>query len=148
MLLKRAPERKPEINIIPMVDIVFQLIIFFLIATQVKKSETTALQLPIAKTPEEIKKDEDPPLIINILKPEVDKVTPYVVMGNQFDLNGLKRFLRARKETLRLKGGKMPILRIRADKDSQFKEVQNALIACRDIEIWQVRLTAIKKKGD
>ena len=43
MLLKRVPGKKTEINIIPMVDIVFQLIIFFLVATQVKKSETSPL---------------------------------------------------------------------------------------------------------
>ena len=146
MLLKRAPQKRPEINIIPMVDIVFQLIIFFLVATQVKKQEITGLQLPIAKTPEEIKKDETPPLIINIVRPQEDKARPYIVMGNRFNLDGLKRFLRSKKGALRLQGGDMPILRIRADRDSQFKEVQNALIACRDIEIWKIRLSAIKKK--
>ena len=129
-----------------MVDIVFQLIIFFLVATQVKKSETTALELPTARTPEEIKKDEEPPLIINILRPEVDKVRPYVVMGSQFSIDGLKKFLKSRQEALKMKGGEMPILRIRADKDSQFKEVQEALIACREIKIWKIRLSAIKKK--
>jgi len=146
VLLKQAPQKRPEINIIPMVDIVFQLIIFFLVATQVKKQEITGLQLPIAKTPEEIKKDETPPLIINIVRPEIDKARPYIVMGNRFDLEGLKRFLRNRKKSLELTDGTMPILRIRADRDSQFKEVQNALIACRDIEIWKIRLSAIKKK--
>jgi len=146
VLLKRAAEKKPEINIIPMVDIVFQLIIFFLVATQVKKSETADVMLPTARKAEEIKKDETPPLIINIVKPEVSKERPYVVMGNMFDIKGLKKFLKARKETFRLKGGDMPILRIRADRDSQFKEIQEALIACREIEIWQIRLSAIKKE--
>jgi len=147
VLLKRVAEKRPEINIIPMVDVVFQLIIFFLVATQVKKNETDAeLELPTARTPEEIKKDEETPLIINVVKPEVDKVRPYVVMGNRFNIDELKKFLKNRKASLRLKGGDMPILRIRADKDSQFKEIQEALIACRDIEIWKIRLSAIKKK--
>lgn len=149
MLLKRAAKRKVEINIIPMVDIVFQLIIFFLVATQVKKNEAADVILPMARKATEIKKDETPPLIVNVLRPEVNKVKPFVVMGLNLNIDEFKGFLKNRKESLKVAtGGKftMPALRIRADRDSQFKEIQDALIACRDIGIDEVHLSAIKKK--
>jgi len=147
VLLKRASAKKPEINIIPMVDVVFQLIIFFLVATQVKKNERQAeLQLPTAREAEEIKADETPPLIVNIVKPEVSKVRPYIVMGKSYSLQEFKNFLKLKRAVHKQKNEEMPILRIRADRNSQFKEIQDALIACRDVEIWQVRITALKKK--
>ena len=36
----------------------------------------------------------------------------------------------------------MPIVRVRADMNSEFEAIQKALIACRDAKIWQIRLTA------
>ena len=139
-------KRRREFQMVPMVDIVFQLIIFFLVATQVKQSDTPPVVLPTARNPEEIKEEGEHALVVNVLRAEMDKATPYVVMGQQFDINGLKKFLKDKKSFLRTRGGDMPILRIRADKDSQFKEVQEALIACREIKIWKIRLSAIKKK--
>jgi biopolymer transport protein ExbD len=143
MRLKRTATKKWEVNMVPMIDCVFQLIIFFLVSTQVKKTETTDVTLPQARMPEDVNKDEIP-LIVNILKPQYGKERPYFVMGNYFNLRELKAFLKTRKESLKIAGGEMPVLRIRADRDSQFKEIQEALIACRDIGIWQVRLSAIK----
>jgi biopolymer transport protein ExbD len=72
---------------------------------------------------------------------------PYIIMSEDLDSDGLKKFLKTRKDSLRAmqKGGDLPPVRIRADKDSQFKDIQHALIACRDIEIWQVRIATMKK---
>ena len=132
----------------PMVDIVFQLIIFFLVAMQVKKNETEAdLVLPSARQAVTIEDEKEPPLIINIVKETVSKRQrnrPYVVMGNVLDDVALAKFLKNEVARRRLTGDKIPLVRIRGDRDSQFKEIQSALIACRGAEIWQIRLSAIK----
>jgi len=145
MRLKRVERESPEVNMVPMIDCVFQLMIFFLIATQVKKNETQAeLVLPISREAEPVKADELPPIIVNIVKPEVNSKAPYIVMGLTFDLAGFKKYLQQRRQFYKEKGQEMPLLRIRADRDSQLKEIQEALIAARDVGIWQVRLTTRK----
>ena len=144
MRLKRAHVESPEINMTPVIDIVFQLMIFFLIATQVKKTETEAeLVLPMSRNAQEVQQEEIP-LIVNILKPEISKARPYVVMAQTFDLAGFKEFMKSRKRYFDQLHQEMPVLRIRADKDSQFQQIQDCLIACRDVGIWQVRLTTLK----
>jgi biopolymer transport protein ExbD len=152
MKLKYVPKRSLEINMVPMIDLVFQLLIFFLVACQVKKQEVDAeLILPTALQSKEM--TDDPkhlPLTVNILSPEVSKAKPYVVMGSMLSLDEFKRWLKERKRFLaeRYGGekGEMPPVRIRADKGSQFVDVQHALIACREVGIWQVKLSTIKRK--
>ena len=146
MRLKRGQSVTYEVNMVPMIDIVFQLIIFFLVSTQVKKSEVAELQLPVSARAEEVKPGKDMPLIINIIKPDLAKGKPYIALGNTFDLPELKRFMKERLAYYKALKQDMPILRIRADKDSQFQQVQEALIACRDVGIWQVRLTTLKRQ--
>ena len=144
MRLKRAKRANPEVNMVPMIDCVFQLQIFFLIATQVKKNEVAALELPISRRASEVK-EGDAPLIINIVKPTVNKDRPFIVLGETLNLEGFKQFMKSRQAFCEAEGRDLPILRIRADKDSQFEEIQKCLIACRDVGIWQVRLSTIKR---
>ena len=145
MRLKRVIVETPEINMTPVIDCVFQLMIFFLIATQVKKTETSAeLVLPFARMAEEVKTDEKPPIIVNILKPEVAKGKPFVVGGKTFNFQEFKIEMKQRQLYYKQMNKEMPVLRVRADKDSQLQQIQEALIGCRDVGIWQVRLTAIK----
>jgi biopolymer transport protein ExbD len=145
MRLKRIHREDPEVNMVPMIDCVFQLMIFFLIATQVKKDPPpVGLVLPVSRQAEPVKADELPPIIVNIVKPEVSKNAPYIVMGQMFDLAGFKKYLQERRLFYKQKRHDMPLLRVRADRDSQLKEIQQALIAARDVEIWQVRLTTRK----
>ena len=58
-----------EMDMTPMIDITFQLIIFFLVANDLTRKETGDLELPKAIYGEEDKATEkDPRIIINILK--------------------------------------------------------------------------------
>ena len=133
----------------PMIDIVFQLIIFFLIAMQIK-NETADLTLPGSKFATEVKEEKEPPLIVNILRPKNQdgqpNRQPYYCMGNSFDLAGFKKFMKNRETYYFqvLKKKEMPIVRVRADIHAEYRQIQDCLIACRDVGIWQVRLTTLK----
>jgi len=146
MRLRRMQREDPEVNMVPMIDCVFQLMIFFLIATQVKKPDPAVVVLPISRQAEPLETDTRPPIVVNIVNPTVSKTSrcPYVVMGEMFDLEGFRKFLQERQLFYKQKGRDVPVLRIRADRDSQLKEIQEALIAARDVGIWQVRLTTRK----
>jgi len=154
MRLKRAKLQNPEVNMVPMIDCVFQLIIFFLISMQVKKNEVTALQLPVARNAEDVKKTPKPPLIVNILAPTfrdaegraIPRARPYICLANEFDIREFKDFMQRQKRFYANQKEEMPIVRIRADAESEFQQIQDCLVACRDAGIWQVRLTT--KKGD
>ena len=151
MRLKHAKVTMPEVNMVPMIDIVFQLIIFFLIAMQIKKDELTDLTLPGSRYATEVREEKDPPLIVNILPPKVQDGQPnkpFYCMGNAFDLAGFKKFMKNREtfyfEVKKVKD--MPIVRVRADTNAEYQQIQDCLIACREAKVWQVRLTTIKRE--
>ncbi len=148
MRLKRAHTEQPEINMTPVIDCVFQLMIFFLVATSVKKNEVAVLELPVSRRAVEVKAEQNPPIIVNILKPGFARGKPYIVFGDPYDLAGFKQFMRGRLDFNKSIGksvNDMPALRIRADKDAELQQIQDCLIACRDVGIFQVRLGALKR---
>jgi biopolymer transport protein ExbD len=139
-------KREAEIDIIPMVDIVFLLIIFFLVATQVKENELQAqINLPSTRHGARLVDEGGETLIVNVLSQEVDEERPYRVSGRNYSLEEFRRLLLERKRIVDQFKQEMPLVRIRGDRDSQFEEIQRALIACRDVGIWQVRLNAMKE---
>ena len=151
MLLKQAPKKSTKMDIIPMVDIVFQLIIFFLVATQAKEEETAVdLRLPMARESKDLKAETNPPLLINVIRPEIARRVgnrPYVWGGESMDLKTLTRKLESKKAVDDDKGDKMPAVRIRGDRDSSFEDVRNALAACTDVGIQEVRIATIRKEN-
>ena len=69
MRLRHVPEEETELQLAPMVDIIFQLIIFFLCASTFNPTETElAVNLPVAGKPP-VKQVEPPPdeVMIEIL---------------------------------------------------------------------------------
>lgn len=150
MRLKQAKQKKAEMDIIPMVDIVFQLIIFFLVATQVKKNDTARLTLPVASQGDKWQQQDKPPMILNILSREAavgEKV--YVVYGRTMNLDELKDMLRLEKNRKRWNVNDKdapdpPVVRIRADEKAGFVDVQEALMACQTYQIWEARIVTHK----
>ncbi len=57
--------RKPEIQMAPLIDVIFLLLIFYAVTTQFVADERLKLKLPEAKTAEDagINRDERPPLV-------------------------------------------------------------------------------------
>ena len=69
--LGKDVEGGAEMDMTPMIDITFQLIVFFLVANDLTRKETEELELPKAVWgKEDLAKETDLRVIINILKPE------------------------------------------------------------------------------
>ncbi len=103
MMLKRAKTHRPEIDMTPMIDCVFLLLIFFLVATQIKESETR-VRLKLPESVEallDLIKDEPPrPITVNIVAKKPGEtgigVKPYWVFGKAHSLEELKRILQVK----------------------------------------------------
>ncbi len=154
-LAKHDPETDIELDMTPMIDVVFLLIIFFMIITDLTQQDLEELKLPEAKAAVEDK--PDPKVvrpIINIpqsgtmiAKREI-KYDPEV---DGDDMSGLERWLANQSAMMPKKfdkdvGALLPDnpLMIRADMNTEFKYIQRIMEICgkKGIQIWKLELGA------
>lgn len=122
----------------PMIDIIFQLIIFFLAVNQFQKAETDAnVQLPEA-SPEHVdaEKTSRPSRVIINVRPDEE----LFVGGREIPIGELRDFLHARRAeaaptTLEVW--------IRADRTVPYGRVEPILLACADVGVWKVGFKVI-----
>jgi len=136
-----------ELNMTPMLDVVFNLIIFFMIVTDLTQKELEQLVLP--KASEAVKDEGDEikkRMIIN-----VDKKGKIVINRNEYSLERLQEALYNFAELHRDEEGLCdePVL-VRADYNSEFANIQAIMQKCADpaIKIWKVQLAAAQIDQD
>ncbi len=146
-----------EMDMTPMIDITFQLIVFFLVANDLSRKEVEELKLPQAIYGKEDKATEkDLRVIINILKPESlaapSKIPTIKVKGIEYDLKSLATFMRTMADQKREgEGAGAPsaiFVLIRADKETPWQHVQYAMQVCADptIRIYKMQFATTKRE--
>ena len=141
-----------SMNMTPMIDVVFNLIIFFMIVTDLTQQELEDLVLPKADMAQ---KDENPPekrMIINI-----NRKGEYIVRRrNQGVVDECLTTIRRQLGTLvayfpREDDGcsTQPVL-IRADLETEFKYIQKVMQICGEegIKIYKIELACSVAKDD
>ncbi len=137
----KAPQTADgELDMTPMIDCVFLLIIFFMLVTELKKMDTVLLSLPDA---ESAVKDDDVKLIINV------EGKGQITVGNKRrDVDELRAFLadkRARLTAEEVSGEWAEILvKIRVDRNAEFRHVQQVLNACIDNKFYKTAFGTLK----
>lgn len=127
----------------PMIDIVFQLIIFFLVCTEVASLDRVEnLELPFATEaiPEEHKAGR---LVISI-----DSKNQIWIGGRVRSLEEIERYLKIEKERDKSKADEktsQPVL-IQADKFSDWRNVQNVITIASKLQFWQLSFSAKKEQ--
>jgi biopolymer transport protein ExbD len=118
------------INMTPMIDVVFQLLIFFLVASHLSQQETQLeLALPVAAHSEKEPEDPGPRVTINVPS-EGD-----LLLGAQkVDLTQLAARLAAEKKKL----GDGVEIRIRADRAAPYRAIEPILRKCAETGLWKV----------
>jgi biopolymer transport protein ExbD len=158
-LSKHDPETEMEMNMTPMIDVVFLLIIFFMIITDMTQQDLEELVLPMAQFAREDKPDpEEYRPIINIQydgKIIIKREKYYIPEeddGNADPYIRVKEWLaktakRMKKDFLTegaTTGPKVPDepLLIRADISTPFKHIQKIMEFCgaAGVQIWKVQL--------
>jgi biopolymer transport protein ExbD len=135
MRLEREVEDEGGINLTPMVDVVFLLLIFFLAATTFRSDEVALdMRLPSAKSGDAGKGDK--PLVVNLLadgKLHVD--------GREVTLEALRQKLAAAGQ----RNAEQAVL-VRGDQQAQFGIGVQVLDACRLAKIKKVDFAALPVK--
>jgi biopolymer transport protein ExbD len=123
------------INMTPMIDVVFQLIIFFLLASHLGQQETqTAVELPAAQSGRRTDVDDDRRVTVNVLDDG-----QYVISGRPVDQGELNRVLRFERAAV----GPDLEVRVRCDRSVPYRHVEPIMVACTKAGVWQVTFAVI-----
>ena len=125
-------------NMTPMIDVVFQLIIFFLVSSHLAKQEVQLkLPLPVADSGKLIKDDDQPKLTINVLANGA-----LLLAGREVSPAELTPRLTERIADL----GRDVEVRIRSDRSVTYRHVEPIMLACARAGIWNVTYAVYRKE--
>ena len=135
-----------EVEMTPMIDVVFLLIVFFMIVVDLTQQDLVLLQLPPSEMGEKDKNPEKNRVTVNITWDPETKTSDIVLKRNTFTLDELKDWLYPianSKLNPKTKLSEIPIL-IRCDEDAPFRKVQEVMQICadKDIKIYKVLIAA------
>ena len=138
-LHKAKREYGSEINIAPLIDVVFLLIIFFLTVSHMTQVRVEALSLPEAK---EVDKSAPPVsgrIIIN-----VHKNGRIVVSGKTYETDSLESMLRTEQENSSSDG--LSVL-LRGDRETLWAGVSEIMQVLTELGINQISVAVIEPGG-
>ena len=152
-LMKTNSDQPIEMDMTPMIDVVFQLIIFFVLITDMSQSDLEELKLPVAKNA--VQDKPDPKVVrpvLNIL-PDGTMITKRKELYDpeKDEMTEIERYLSDQARMMPKKkdpdvGVDLPDnpLLIRADKNTEFKYIQKIMEVCgkKGIQIWKLQLAA------
>ena len=138
----RAPRYKPlrkyGFNMTPMIDVVFLLIIFFLVSSHLAKQESRMeLELPIA-----LSADDDP-------QEDVPRVTVNVKPDGSLWISGRlikPALLERRLADIRADEGDQLEVRIRGSRMAPYSTVEPVMVACTKAGIWNVTYAVYREE--
>jgi biopolymer transport protein ExbD len=146
---KQDNEPEPlDIDMTPMIDIVFLLIVFFMIVVDLTQQDLVILQLPKAEFAVPDKKPEKNRLTVNVTyKDEVPEIRVKRAIMSLDELKAWMYPIARSKIDKKTKFSEIPIL-IRCDKNAPFRVVQQIMAVCadKDIQIYKVMLAAAENK--
>jgi biopolymer transport protein ExbD len=149
-----SSELRAEPNLVPLLDLVFQLIMFFMVCVNfVSQQVNEEIKLPVAQSARPMDKSELDVLFLN-----VDQTGKLIVPGRDQPLTTLPQmrvFLRQvhadAKRAAEEKGDKSGKVKtavvIRADKRTTYVKIYELLQLCRDVGYQKVQLRALSQAG-
>jgi biopolymer transport protein ExbD len=157
---RRGSGGEVSINVTPMIDVVFQLIIFFILASQFASKEIAKLSLPTPLKPKALKQEElkEMKVIINVLSKEDPRhrkkdepflpgdLAWYEIMGEKIPEAGAEERIRQYVES-KLKSAKELgrdkdfYVEVRADYRVNYTYVASALAAAGQAGVKNVQFT-------
>lgn len=140
---RRFQVEELELNMTPMIDVTFQLLIFFMVCTELATYDRVEdLHLPVADQakPETIRPDR---LIIS-----VDRKNQIWIRGRVCTLARVERELEVEKRARGFGTGrtKQPIL-IQADRNARWQVIQDIIEKANEQKFWQLSFGARNEGG-
>ncbi|MDP6524931.1 MAG: biopolymer transporter ExbD [Kiritimatiellia bacterium] len=125
-----------EIDMTPMIDVVFQLIIFFIVTINMEQNYKKEIVLEDAKNAPVIKNPHPMTLVI-----EVDKRGWISLHGAQVTTTQLRALVQRRYNSV----GEFPVL-IRGDRDARHKDIRKVMDICSGVGLWKINFAAVKER--
>jgi len=122
-----------DVDMTPMIDVVFQLIIFFIVTITLDQEINEDIELEYAKHGPIIEKELERSITI-----EVDDRGHISIQNAQLSLTKLHSIMANRTK----KFGEFPVY-IRADKDTKHADVKSVMDICTDVNLWRVSFIAM-----
>lgn len=127
------------INMTPLIDVVFQLLIFFLVSSHLSKQEAQmALPLPTADSGFEQAVDDSPRVTLNVLADG-----QLVLAGRHISAEELP----GRLQQLVATSGPDVEVRVRSDRNVEYRRVEPLLLACARVGVKNV-VFAVHRTSD
>ncbi len=127
-----------EIDMTPMIDVVFQLIIFFVVTMKMNQDNNQDIVLEDGQHGTVITADTMPPTTLEI---EVDRRGRVSIHNATLSDSNLRDILRSRVNRF---GNEFPVL-IRADRRAQHEKVRRVMDVCTASGIWKLSFVAIEE---
>lgn len=154
-VFKRGPTT-PEMNMTPLIDVTFQLIIFFMLVNNIVAEQIVEMIPPTLKDPQTRELQEENQLVVNVApqpfrysdrigNEDAHLVAPGVSEGVQirsqkFDLGDVQGIAAAIREEVEANPAIKVILR--ADSALYYEEVQHVMAAISEAQVKEVHLVA------
>ena len=141
---KRKAMEGCEMNMTPMIDVVFQLIIFFIVTLKMTENFNPDIILEDGKHGEIITADNQPTQTIEI---EVSRRTVLFPKGRisinnaSLDIATLEGIIRSRYN----KFGSFPVM-VRADYRTRHEDVKRVMDACTRNGVWKIGFIAVQDR--
>ena len=129
------------VNLTPMIDVVFQLIIFFVVTVNLDQEQMNqSIKLPDSKYSRE-EKEKDPRQITI----QVDSDGRVFIGKAPYSIKGLRIVL---KNTVRMFGAdNVPIL-IRGDKQSKHAHIRKVMDLCAGLGMYKIKFAGLKQEAE
>ncbi|MHC4179577.1 MAG: ExbD/TolR family protein [Planctomycetota bacterium] len=129
-------------NMTPMIDVVFQLIIFFLVSSHLVQQETQMeaeeLNLPKADSGQPTEEDQVRRVVVNVV-PDPESGGHLMVGGQQKTREELHELIRYGTQADR----QMEV-RIRADRTVPYRVVEPVMVDCARAGVWKVTFAVVE----
>ena len=128
-------------NMTPMIDVVFLLIIFFLVSSHLARQEVqTELDLPAARSGQAPGEEQVRRIVVNVL-PEVRPEGRFMVSGKRMQCREVTRMIGFESGQ---SDGKLEI-RIRTDRSVPYQSVEPIMVACAKAGVWRVTFAVTRE---
>jgi len=134
---KRRDDSGAQMDMTPMIDCVFQLIIFFVVTITMQQKLNEDIELEFSKHGPVLKEPDPTTTVI-----EVDKRGWVSMQGVPLTKAALQGLLKDKRDRL---GRTYPIL-IRGDYRTKHQDIRSVMDICTGIDIWKIEFAAIKEK--
>ncbi len=134
-----------QMDLTPMIDVVFQLIIFFMIVTDMTSADYVSLTLPQARNAQKPDGSEKDFIVVNIQKEKEGGRNIFRIRGAKLPTyKDLAKVIEIEAAAARKPGQKLSDLKviIRCDQDVEYKYVQDVFKACSMNKVWKVAVAA------